>query len=133
MPMSCEGDGSVSPAKARKRGRTVVILENDFIEAEDLRERCEELGFTVLRVASRPADAFEAILRLRPDHALIECQLGAGLDGMIIVRLAEARVPETRFLIIGGRGTSDSPGETRLALAKPVSKTGLRLAMAVET
>ncbi|SFP91238.1 hypothetical protein [Tranquillimonas alkanivorans] len=120
------------PAKARKRGRTVVILESDFIEAEDLRERCEELGFTVLRVASRPADAFESILRLRPDYALIDCQLGAGLDGMMIVRLAESRVPETRFLIIGEMKTSDSPGVTRLVLAKPVTDTGLRLAMGAE-
>ncbi|SFP24883.1 response regulator [Tranquillimonas alkanivorans] len=123
------------PWRPKTLSRTVVLVEDDARQAQDLRERCEAIGAEVLKVAHRPEEGLDAILRYRPDYALIDVNLGAQPDGVGIARRASARLPGTRFVFLSRSGEIEEPGprlRPHVCLSKPVSTAWLRVALGAE-
>jgi CheY-like chemotaxis protein len=65
----------------------VLIVEDEWIVAADLRTRVEQLGYQVLDVAYAGAEAITKALSLRPDLLLLDIQLRDDLTG---IQVAEA-------------------------------------------
>ncbi len=61
-------------------GFTILVVEDDFYQAEDARQTFEFAGAHVLGPYSVHTEAREAIGQNRPDCALLDVNLGAGPD-----------------------------------------------------
>ncbi|UXY14178.1 EAL domain-containing protein [Chitiniphilus purpureus] len=59
----------------------IMIVEDERIVALDLKHSLEFLGYTVVAVAARGADAVLAVAQQRPDLVLMDINLGEGMDG----------------------------------------------------
>lgn len=81
---------------------TVVIVEDDFLIAEDLKAMCEEFGATVLGMASTAETAFPEIEAHRPRYVLMDVRLGGKRDGVDIAQRVNDAWPETRLIFITG-------------------------------
>jgi PAS domain S-box-containing protein len=72
-------------AVARTPAR-ILIVEDGLIIAEDLRRRCEALGYTVTGVAATGEDAVFIADRTRPDLVLMDIRLRGTMDGIEAAR-----------------------------------------------
>lgn len=116
--------------------RTVVIVEDDFLIAEDLKMMCEDAGAKVLDVLHDAAGASERILSLAPAYVLMDVRLGGRRDGVDVARAVHEEAPATRLIFITGsnepptiaRIREDDPFEI---LIKPISELDLRRALNV--
>lgn len=70
----------------------ILIVEDEFLIAEDLKSTLEDLGHTVIGPAPNCAAALEAIWNRRPDLAFVDTELGS--------ETCEAVVSECRALDI---------------------------------
>lgn len=61
-------------------GASVLILEDDFYQAHDTRECLEEVGARILGPFSDAADAIAAADQARPDYAIVDVNLGRGMN-----------------------------------------------------
>jgi DNA-binding response OmpR family regulator len=68
------------PSNGKLAGRLVLVLENDYLLADDERSVLEAEGATVLGPFSDSAQAIEAADRARPNCALLDINLGGGPD-----------------------------------------------------
>jgi len=96
----------------------IVIVEDEFIVAADLRQRIQRLGYHVVGVATNGEEAIRKVKETQPDLLLLDIQLGAGIDGVTVAR----RVLEERHLPIVFM-TAYSDNET-LQRAKLVGPSG---------
>ena len=64
------------------KARALLIVEDEMIQAEDLRERLVRSGYAVAGIATRAAQAVELAERLRPDLVLMDIQLRGSMDGI---------------------------------------------------
>jgi CheY-like chemotaxis protein len=55
----------------------ILVVDDDWLIAEDLKFHLEQLGARVLGPACNNAQALELIARERPDFAYVDCQLGS--------------------------------------------------------
>lgn len=62
----------------------ILIIEDELIIAEDMKEMLCELGYDVIGVATRCSEAEEILARQVPDIALIDILLSCGDDGIQI-------------------------------------------------
>ncbi len=81
---------------------TVVIVEDDFLIAEDIRAICEELGATVLDVIHRANGAAERILELGPAYVMMDVRLGGKRDGMQIAEAVHDVNPNIKLIYATG-------------------------------
>ena len=72
------GDAS-APDTARQR---ILIVEDETIFAEDLREMLEQSGYSVCSIFSSGEQAVEGFPGLQPDLVLMDIGLGEGIDGI---------------------------------------------------
>lgn len=72
-----------SPPRTQAR---ILIVEDGLIIAEDLRRRCEALGYAVTGIAATGEDAVFIADRTRPDLVLMDIRLRGTMDGIEAAR-----------------------------------------------
>jgi PAS domain S-box-containing protein len=83
---------AAAPGATEKRASTplvsarILIVEDGLIIAEDLRRRCEALGYTVTGIAATGEDAVFIADRTRPDLVLMDIRLRGTMDGIEAAR-----------------------------------------------
>ncbi|WP_332912932.1 response regulator [Algoriphagus boritolerans] len=60
----------------------ILIVEDELVIAEDLRETLEELGYEVCGIAISSREALALIEEKSPDLALLDIQIKGGKDGI---------------------------------------------------
>lgn len=86
--------------------RTVLLLEDDPVLAEGLRDDLTELGLNVLGPASNCSQALEVLLRERPDFAILDTHLGEETCEVVIDECALQGVP---VVLTSGRRVEELP------------------------
>lgn len=70
-----------------RRPLTVLVVEDEWLVGEVLRDSIEDHGGDVIGVAEAPGQAFELMVEFRPDVVLMDVRLKDGKDG---IRVADA-------------------------------------------
>lgn len=71
---------------------TLLLVEDEVIVAQDVRRRLENLGYTVLGIATRGKEAIEMAVTLQPRLILMDIGLRGGMDGIETVRRIREKV-----------------------------------------
>lgn len=71
--------GKEGEEMARER---VLVVEDEIIVAEELREDLERFGYDVPAVLSSGDEVVEAVARLRPDLLLMDIRIEGSVDGI---------------------------------------------------
>jgi len=61
---------------------SVFIVEDELIEAEDVRQTLEKMGYTVIGIARSGELALESLAAARPDIVLMDIHLAGRMDGI---------------------------------------------------
>ena len=98
----------------------VLIVEDEWLIAEDLKASLEDLGCEVLALAPNCAAALEVIWREKPDLAYVDTQLGSETCEAVLEECERQGVP---VIISSGHMPSDMPAfvGNRAILPKPFS------------
>lgn len=64
----------------------ILICEDEFIIADNLNSYCEDLGYTVIGIASSKSKAIELIETLKPDIVLLDINLEGNKEGVEIAQ-----------------------------------------------
>ena len=97
--------------------KTLVIVEDDTLIALDIRERCEDVGYTVLAVAGSVAQADREFADHCPDAIVTDMDLGPGESGCELVEAIGERCPGIKVIFV--TGTTDPAKLERIAATKP--------------
>ena len=107
-------------ASPRLHGARILIVEDEFLLAEDLADRLKREGCDVIGPASREAKALSILERDRPDAVVLDLNL----DGKLSIDLAKTLVArQIPFLIVTGYGKRefDTPAlQEARRLQKPI-------------
>ncbi len=68
-------------------GRSVFLVEDEYIIAEDLRSIVEDLGYQVVGHAMEAADALAHIKKTSPDLVLLDIRLEGDIDGIALAKI----------------------------------------------
>lgn len=98
-------------------GCRIMILEDDYFQAQDSHQMLEEAGATVILVSAVVPDLAELLAEGRIDAALIDINLGVGLTLDFARRLRAEEVP---FVFLTGYDESVLPDD--LADCPSISK-----------
>jgi DNA-binding response OmpR family regulator len=109
-------------------GYAVLIVEDDFYLADDLRQALEDAGATVLGPAGNARDALRVIDRTPPDCTILDVNLGEGPTFEIAGALKARAIP---FIFATGYDASNIPPEfaDTLCLEKPLNLRKLVVAV----
>ena len=66
-------------------GIEIVIVEDEFVIAEDINTRLGQNGYNVLAVFDRAETALPFILEKRPDLIVVDIRLNGPMDGIEMV------------------------------------------------
>jgi len=94
----------------------VLVVEDEFILAINLKESLESLGYTVLDTADSGAAAIEKATALRPNLVLMDIRLRGEMDG---IQAAEYIWNDLQIPIIYITGHSDKSTVERATLTSP--------------
>jgi CheY-like chemotaxis protein len=61
---------------------SVFICEDELIEAEDIRQTLEKLGYAVSGIARSGESVLQSLTTTRPDIVLMDIHLAGGMDGI---------------------------------------------------
>jgi CheY-like chemotaxis protein len=108
-----------------------LIVEDEFIVAEDLRSKLQELGYNVVGVTASGREAIEFAKLNSPDLVLMDFRINSDLNGpeaaVIIQGLSEIPVP---IVFLTAYALSDYPlvkaVQPYLYLQKPFSDVDLK-------
>lgn len=89
--------------------RRVLVVEDEFLIAMDLRSLLVESGFSVLGPAGTVADALELLEGETPDIALLDVNIGDERVTPVAVRLRSLDVPFILSSASVGSGTALPP------------------------
>jgi DNA-binding LytR/AlgR family response regulator len=64
----------------------IAIIEDEFVIAEDIHARLEQVGYEVMGIFDREETALPAILENPPDLLLVDIQLSTKSDGVNLVK-----------------------------------------------
>src|ERR1051326_4170459 len=97
----------------------ILIVEDEQITAEDLRDIVTELGYTVTDVVSNGAAAIDRAAKNTPDMALMDIRIRGDMDGTETARILRERfnVPVVYLTAHPDRATPE-----RAKLAEPRSE-----------
>lgn len=115
-------------------GPTVMIVEDDFLIAEDLRLLVVEFGARVIEVLTSAEGAAERIVEKAPDYVLMDVRLGGRRDGVDVAQQVHDSRPEIRLVFV--TGSNEPPTIERIEtddpyriLIKPIGPEELREAL----
>lgn len=80
---------------------TILVVEDEFIVAFELKVALEGMGFTVCGMVSSGEDAIEVVEREKPDCVLMDVSIKGEMDGIEAARQIRARFG-TRTAFISG-------------------------------
>jgi len=75
--------------------KDILLIEDEFIVASDIKERIEEMGYNICSIFSTGETALERMSMLSPDLALVDIKLAGKMDGIdaaLGIR-AQGRIP----------------------------------------
>lgn len=87
----------------------ILIVEDEVIFAEDLRETLEELGYTVCSIIRSAEEALSEIRQLMPDLILIDIVLSGKMNGLELAGIIQTRW-EIPFIFLTSNVESDTIG-----------------------
>lgn len=70
---------------------SVMIVEDEFIVALELKGRLETMGYRVVAAATSAPEAVDMVPAVKPDVVLLDIRLGEGLDGIDAAGAIKAR------------------------------------------
>ncbi|MCE7030669.1 response regulator [Jiella avicenniae] len=113
---------------------SVVIVEDDFLIMEYLRELSEEIGLNVLGTADVADQAVTTILQNRPDFVFMDLRLAGDRDGVDVAQAIQPELPDLKVIYITGSNEPNSLARISLdhpyeVLIKPVVERDLRRAI----
>ena len=115
--------------RPRSQGKTLLIVEDDFLCAIDLKQELEDSGFLVLDLTSRPGEALAAARDGAPDLALVNIELHGRDDGIALATQFKAMGIPVLFI----SGQSDRARTARTvaigSLPKPYHPADMVLAV----
>ncbi|MGB3626216.1 MAG: response regulator [Henriciella sp.] len=111
--------------------KSVIVIEDEFLIAEDFIAMCTEIGLEVLGNASDSEEAERLIRDKQPDYVLMDVRIKGKTDGVEVARKIYDVLPDIKFIFVTGsneqstidRINTDHP---YAILAKPVSFEKLR-------
>jgi len=80
---------------------TILVVEDEFIVAFELKVALEGMGFTVCGMVSSGEDAIDCVEREKPDCVLMDVSIRGEMDGIEAARHIRARFG-TRTAFISG-------------------------------
>lgn len=98
-------------------GRTVLIVEDDFLIADYLQDLCNEIGVEVVAIANDAPSAIKQVRERRPDFALMDVRLGGRSDGVDVAKEVAGELPKTRVIFV--TGSSEPSRVARMLEANP--------------
>lgn len=84
----------------------ILIVEDEYLIGEDLRERLESLGHDVLGTAQNCAGALEILFHSRPDLAVVDTRLGGETCEVV---LSECRALNVPIIIASAHSRGELP------------------------
>lgn len=114
--------------------RRVVIVDDEVIIAEYLRDICTSCGVQVVGVEHEPDGAEDRILSEHPDYVLMDVRLGAQRDGVDVAQRVHDKMPDLKIVFVTGsteRATLDRIEQTNpyKVLIKPIFPNDLQRAL----
>lgn len=92
-------------------GRHILVIEDEFLIAEDLREALEQLGAVVIGPAATADDALALIAAApRLDGATVDVTLRGERSDRVAAALSARHIP---FVLLTGYGGEDLPPHLR--------------------
>lgn len=98
---------SIAPA-ARLSGTNVLIVEDEFYLAMDIKEQVELAGGNVVGPAPDVADSLSMIRQRTPDCAIVDINLGDGASFEVAEELRSRSIP---FVFLTGYDAASIPSE----------------------
>ena len=99
----------------------VLIIEDNIIIAEDVRQHVTKMGYEVVAVSDSGEDAVHLANHLRPDLVLMDVRLSGPLDGLEAGSLIEASFGATLVYLTA----TPAPDRMRYYAQKPFSTATL--------
>ena len=132
MEASSGREDRVSLAQAGRRAR-ILVVDDQYLIAQDLAEAIHEAGCEVVGPASDLAGALRLIREGRTDAAVIDLNLGAGDEGVKLAESLTARL--CPFMAFSGDDVACERFRGRFPeaeiLGKPAPRHELRRAIAI--
>ena len=108
---------------------TILVVEDEWLIGEELKDQLQSLGHTVLGPALNCAAALEIVFRTKPDLAVVDTQLGSETCEAVLDELSAQQVP---VLICSAHLEHDLPAFARPypLLSKPFAAFAVQQALA---
>lgn len=110
----------------------ILVVEDEAIVQLDLQHRLQQLGYSVVGLASRGEDAVIQAAELTPDLVLMDIRLGGSMDGVEAARQIQATRPIPVIYLTAYKDISvagRSPATLQPCLSKPFRKPELAAAI----
>ena len=88
----------MTPQTAARRGKTLLIVEDDILSAMALQDELEDAGYHVLDLTGRHQEALIAARAEKPDLALVNIELQGRDDGIALAGELQAMGIPTLFI-----------------------------------
>ena len=121
---------TMTPSRAGKTGKTLMIVEDEALVAMTLRDELEDAGYHVFDLTDRHAEALEVAKACKPDLALVNIRLAGRDDGIELAeQLKSLGIP---VLLISGQVSRARSAQTVAiaSLPKPYDAADMVLAVA---
>ncbi|MFK7953270.1 MAG: LytR/AlgR family response regulator transcription factor [Ekhidna sp.] len=107
----------------------IIIVEDEMITAESIKDMLEDLGYNVMGIYIRATKALEAIKELKPDFALLDINLKGEETGIWLAEQLheEHNIPYVFLTSYGDKATIEKATNTNPYgyLLKPIEKQHL--------
>ena len=112
-----------------RRGKTLLLVEDDVLTAMALRDELGDAGYRVLELTISWEEAIAAVLKDKPDLALVNIQLEGRPDGVALA--SELKVMGVPSLFISGQVDRAKSARSVAvgSMPKPYSVTDMRRAV----
>ncbi|MGD9977554.1 MAG: sigma-54-dependent transcriptional regulator [Bacteroidales bacterium] len=84
----------------------ILVLDDEKIFREEIREFLENDGFTVL-LSAKPSETFKVLAETEVDILILDLRLPE-MDGLEVLKLVKAQYPEIEVIMITGHGDMDA-------------------------
>jgi CheY-like chemotaxis protein len=108
---------SIAPQPPTLRGATVLVVEDEFYLAMEIKEEIERVGGAVIGPYASAQDGLAGLAAAKPDYGLVDINLGEGPTYEVADALQSRGVP---FAFLTGYDAGSSP--ERFSLVERVEK-----------
>lgn len=117
-----------------RKGKSVIIVEDEAIIAEYFRIIVEDAGATVIGIADNGDDALKLIRQQAPDFVLMDVRLRGKMDGIDVAITMHQEFPDSKIIYITGSTEQSTVDRMKRdhpyrILIKPIEPDDLREAI----